>query len=154
MNKNIAMCRNLICRHEPLLSNTTDADEKFPEKKTMYVIDGEEFEGVFSVDLTLDEIKTLRARQPNPKRDRAYDDLYEVSIQHFGSLPWVKVLFQMHTTPNNQLFLRLPCLLERRCQPLRSTWTLHLVLTVQWESIPRQSTLHGTTASESSKAPH
>jgi glycerophosphoryl diester phosphodiesterase len=72
------MCSKLICRHEPLLSNTTNADEKFPDRKRKYIIDGEEFEGVFSVDLTLAEVKTLRARQPSKKRDPSFNDLYQV----------------------------------------------------------------------------
>jgi hypothetical protein len=72
------MCRKLVCRHEPLLSNTTDADEKFPDRRTSYTIDGEVFEGVFSVDLTLAEIKTLRARQSNNQRDSQYDGQFEV----------------------------------------------------------------------------
>ena len=30
---------NLVCRHEPLLSGTTNADELFPERITSYDID-------------------------------------------------------------------------------------------------------------------
>ncbi|GMH45298.1 hypothetical protein BSKO_13255 [Bryopsis sp. KO-2023] len=53
--------KHLICRHEPNLSLSTDADEKFPEKRGRYTIDGEELDGVFSVDLTLEEIRSLTA---------------------------------------------------------------------------------------------
>jgi hypothetical protein len=73
-------CSKLICRHEPLLSGTTDADEKFPEKKTKYTIDGEEYDGVFSVDLTLKQIKTLRAIQPNALRDPNYNGTFKVGL--------------------------------------------------------------------------
>jgi hypothetical protein len=73
------LCRRLICRHEPLLSGTTDADLKFPERITNYTIDGELIEGVFACDLTLEEIKTLRAVQSNALRDPQYNGLFEVS---------------------------------------------------------------------------
>jgi hypothetical protein len=72
------LCRRLICRHEPLLSGTTDADLKFPERITNYTIDGELIEGVFACDLTLEEIKTLRAVQSNTLRDPQYNGLFEV----------------------------------------------------------------------------
>lgn len=67
-----------MCRHEPLLSGTTDADEKFPDMITVYTIDGDIFEGVFTTDLTLAEIKTLRAVQSNEQRDPQYDGQFEV----------------------------------------------------------------------------
>lgn len=67
-----------MCRHEPLLSGTTDADEKFPDRITAYTIDGDLFEGVFTTDLTLAEIKTLRAVQTRQGRDPNYDGEFEV----------------------------------------------------------------------------
>eukprot|EP00892_Ulva_mutabilis_P008511 jgi/Ulvmu1/6031/UM027_0006.1 len=70
--------RKLICRHEPLLSGTTDADAKFPDRMTAYTIDGDLYEGVFSTDLTLAEIKTLRAVQPNEQRDPQYGGMFSV----------------------------------------------------------------------------
>ena len=66
-----------MCRHEPLLSGTTDADAKFPDRVTSYTIDGEVYEGVFSTDLTLAEIKTLRAVQSNEQRDPQHDGQYQ-----------------------------------------------------------------------------
>lgn len=69
--------RGLFCRHEPLLSDTTDADEKFPERATTYTIDGVDYTGVFSVDLTSAEMKTLRAVQPNELRDPKWDGQFE-----------------------------------------------------------------------------
>ena len=47
-----------ICRHEPLLSNTTNADSVFPTKKRTYVIDGYNSTGVHAIDLTLKEVRT------------------------------------------------------------------------------------------------
>ena len=67
-----------MCRHEPLLSGTTDANAKFPDRITSYTIDGEVYEGVFSTELTLQEIKTLRAVQSNEQRDPQFNGLYEV----------------------------------------------------------------------------
>jgi hypothetical protein len=68
----------MICRHEPLLSDTTDADDKFGDRATTYLIDEVEYTGVFSTDLTLEEVKTLRAVQPNELRDPKYDGMFEV----------------------------------------------------------------------------
>jgi len=50
-----------ICRHEPNLIDTTNVELLFPELKTTYVIDGVETEGIFSTDMTLEQIKTLTA---------------------------------------------------------------------------------------------
>jgi hypothetical protein len=80
------ICRHLICRHEPLLSNTTNADDVFPDRKKNYTIDGTEYAGVFSVDLTLAEIKTLKARQRVYFRDPNYDDQFEVWLCHQRAL--------------------------------------------------------------------
>ena len=71
-----------ICRHEPLLSNTTNADDVFADRVTNYTIDGAEYSGVFSVDLTLAEVRTLRARQRLYFRDPNYDDLFKVRCHH------------------------------------------------------------------------
>jgi hypothetical protein len=72
------LCRKPICRHEPLLSGTTDADQKFPALNTTKLIDGREYVGVFSTDLTLEQVKTLRAIQPNPLRSKRFDGKFEV----------------------------------------------------------------------------
>ena len=67
-----------MCRHEPLLSGTTDANAKFPDRVTSYTIDGEVYQGVFSTDLTLQEIKTLRAVQARGARDPNHNGKFEV----------------------------------------------------------------------------
>eukprot|EP00798_Chlamydomonas_sp_ICE-L_P022225 gene22225-29290_t len=44
-----------VCRHEPNLSNTTNADVVFPNMIRTYVIDGNESTGVHAIDLTLQQ---------------------------------------------------------------------------------------------------
>jgi glycerophosphoryl diester phosphodiesterase len=61
----------LIARHENELSDTTDAAQKFPAKKTKKSIDGREVEGWFSEDFTLAEIKTLRTNERLKSRDQS-----------------------------------------------------------------------------------
>ncbi|PNH12368.1 Glycerophosphoryl diester phosphodiesterase, partial [Tetrabaena socialis] len=62
-----------VCRHEPNLLNTTDAQHKFPDRMRTYTIDGENVTGIFSVDLTAAEVATLRAVQPWPFRDQTHN---------------------------------------------------------------------------------
>ncbi|MCC6915009.1 MAG: hypothetical protein IT566_15015 [Rhodospirillaceae bacterium] len=68
----------LFARHEHELSRTTNVAEVFPEKKTKKMLDGKFVEGWFSEDLTHDEFKKLRARQPFPFRDQSHNDMYEI----------------------------------------------------------------------------
>src|SRR5688572_18081964 len=53
----------LIARHENEIAATTDAAERFPDRKRTKTIDGQAVTGWFSEDFTLAEIKTLRARE-------------------------------------------------------------------------------------------
>ncbi len=77
----------LICRHDCELGSTTDAGEKFPERKKTVTIDGNEMTGWFAEDFTLDEIKTLRAKERLEFRDHSRDGLYEVpTLQEVLSL--------------------------------------------------------------------
>jgi hypothetical protein len=71
---------HLIARHEPNLINTTDAAEKFPELITQKVIDGASLPetGIFAEDLTLAQIKTLRAKMPQDFRPQIFNGLYEI----------------------------------------------------------------------------
>jgi glycerophosphoryl diester phosphodiesterase len=57
---------HLIARHENVLDGTTDVAAKFPNRQTTKVIDGSSVTGWFSEDLTLAEIKTLRAKERIP----------------------------------------------------------------------------------------
>jgi len=69
----------LVARHENEISETTDVAEKFPDRKTRKTVDGAVVEGWFTEDFTLAELKTLRARERLPFRDRSHDGLYEVA---------------------------------------------------------------------------
>lgn len=59
---------HLVARHEAELSGTTDiADrEEFADRKTTKTVKGREVTGWFAHDLTLAEVKTLRARERLP----------------------------------------------------------------------------------------
>ena len=63
----------LICRHEPMLSGTTNVSEmtEFASRKTKKMVDGEEKEDWFASDFTLAEIKMMRAKQPVASRPQA-----------------------------------------------------------------------------------
>jgi glycerophosphoryl diester phosphodiesterase len=59
----------LIARHEPMLSGTTDVASKFGiDRKSTKMVDGVATTDYFASDLTLAEIKTLRAVQPSSSR--------------------------------------------------------------------------------------
>ena len=70
----------LIARHEPNLKDTTDIATR-PEfaayKRTMSV-DGHDEEGWFASDLTLAQIKTLRAKQPRADRSTQYNGQFQI----------------------------------------------------------------------------
>ena len=68
----------LVARHENELSLTTDVAEKFPARRTSRIVDGQRVDGWFVEDLSLDEVRSLRARQPLPFRDRGHDGRYLV----------------------------------------------------------------------------
>lgn len=70
----------LIVRHEPMLSQTTNVSElpEFASRKTKKEIDGYEIEDWFASDFTLEEIKSLRARQAMQERNQEYNDRYEI----------------------------------------------------------------------------
>ncbi|MFN8845497.1 MAG: glycerophosphodiester phosphodiesterase family protein [Bdellovibrionales bacterium] len=68
----------LIARHENEISLTTNAAEIYPHKKTTKIIDGEKVSGIFAEDLTLGEIKKLKARQRVFSRLKKYDDKYSI----------------------------------------------------------------------------
>jgi glycerophosphoryl diester phosphodiesterase len=73
----------LVCRHENEISNTTDVADhpEFADRRTVKEIDGTRYEGWFTEDFTLAELKTLRAREriPDVRPDNtAHDGEYEV----------------------------------------------------------------------------
>ncbi|WP_432510003.1 glycerophosphodiester phosphodiesterase family protein [Kineococcus sp. SYSU DK001] len=73
----------LVCRHEPEISGTTDvaAHPEFAGRRATKVIDGVEYEGWFTEDFTLAELRTLRAVERLPElrqRNTVYDGWWQV----------------------------------------------------------------------------
>jgi glycerophosphoryl diester phosphodiesterase len=70
----------LVARHEPDISLTTDVASRveFADRKRKVEIDGVVYEGWFTVDFTLQELKTLRAVQPRADRSQEFDGLYAI----------------------------------------------------------------------------
>ena len=70
----------LIARHEPNLKDTTDIATRpeFAKYKRTMNVDGKDEEGWFASDLTLAQIKTLRAKQPRADRSTQYDGQFEI----------------------------------------------------------------------------
>lgn len=68
----------LIARHENEISGTTDVAEKFPNLKKTKTIDGVKVTGWFTEDLTLKEIKTLRAKERLASRDQSWNFKFEI----------------------------------------------------------------------------
>lgn len=68
----------LVARHENEISETTDATSKFPDKKTTKTVDGKKITGWFIEDLTLAELKTLKANERLKFRNHSYDGKFEV----------------------------------------------------------------------------
>jgi glycerophosphoryl diester phosphodiesterase len=70
----------LVARHEPDITLTTDVAQRpeFATRKRRTTIDGVIYEGWFTVDFTLAELKTLRAVQPRADRSKAFDGRYEI----------------------------------------------------------------------------
>lgn len=70
----------LICRHEPMLSGTTNVASlpQFASRKTAKLVDGVVYEDWFASDFTLAEIKTLKAIQPMKERPQQYNGVYSI----------------------------------------------------------------------------
>jgi glycerophosphoryl diester phosphodiesterase len=70
----------LIARHEPNITNTTDVASKpeFASRKNTRKVDGIEETGWFASDFTLAEIKTLHAVQPMKERDASFNGQYAI----------------------------------------------------------------------------
>ncbi len=68
----------LIARHENEIGSTTDAADRFPDRKRTKVVDQQSLTGWFSEDFTLAEIKTLRARERLAFRSHAYDGQFAI----------------------------------------------------------------------------
>jgi glycerophosphoryl diester phosphodiesterase len=70
----------LVVRHEPNITATTDVSTRpeFANRKTTRMVDGVAETGWFTTDLTLVELKTLRARQPMVERDQSHNGKYAI----------------------------------------------------------------------------
>ena len=69
-----------IARHEPNITGTTDIQSRpeFAAYKTKKMVDGVEEEGWFATDLTLEQIKQLRAVQPLAERDQSHIGKHQI----------------------------------------------------------------------------
>ena len=73
----------LVARHENEISGTTDvaSHPEFADRRTRKVVDEVELDGWFTEDFTLEELKTLRAKERIShirKESTAYDGRYDV----------------------------------------------------------------------------
>jgi glycerophosphoryl diester phosphodiesterase len=73
----------LVARHENEISGTTDVADhpEFASRRTTKTIDGVALTGWFTEDFTLEELKTLRAKERIPElrpRNTLYDGRYQV----------------------------------------------------------------------------
>jgi glycerophosphoryl diester phosphodiesterase len=70
----------LIARHEPNITNTTDVADRaeFAARKTTKIVDGVSETGWFASDFTLAEIKTIRAKQAFAERDQSFNGRYQI----------------------------------------------------------------------------
>ena len=73
----------LVVRHDSELSGTTDIADRpdFADRRTTRTVDGDELTGWFVEDLTLEEVKALRARERIPHvrpANAAFDGLFQI----------------------------------------------------------------------------
>jgi len=68
----------LVARHENEIGGTTDVAARFPDRRRTQVLDGDSVTGWWIEDLTLAELKTLRARERIASRGHTYDGQFEV----------------------------------------------------------------------------
>lgn len=68
----------LVARHENEIGTTTDVADKFPERRSRKMIDGDSVSGWFTEDFTLAELRTLRAKERLTFRSHAYDGQFAV----------------------------------------------------------------------------
>ncbi len=69
----------LIDRHEPILDDTTNVAEVFgKDRMSTKILDGEEVTAYFAEDFTLEEIKQIRAVQPQEFRDQSFNGAFEI----------------------------------------------------------------------------
>jgi glycerophosphoryl diester phosphodiesterase len=69
----------LIARHENEIGGTTDVAVRFPDRKRAKTVDGQPVTGWFTEDFTIDEIRTLRARERLPFRSHEFDGRFPIA---------------------------------------------------------------------------
>src|SRR5258708_1170528 len=69
----------LIARHENEIGGTTDVAVRFADRKRTKTVDGQPITGWFTEDFTIDEIKTLRARERLPFRSHQFDGQFPIA---------------------------------------------------------------------------
>eukprot|EP00249_Psilotum_nudum_P036928 c9063_g1_i1 orf=226-1434(+) len=111
----------LICFHDVTLDEITDVanHSEFADRVRTYEVQGQNVTGWFSVDFTLEEIKSLRVRQRYSFRDQSYNGEFQIiTFEEFiaialnayrivGIYPEIKnpVLINQHVTwPNGKRF--------------------------------------------------
>uniref|UniRef100_A0A5B6YMM6 glycerophosphodiester phosphodiesterase n=1 Tax=Davidia involucrata TaxID=16924 RepID=A0A5B6YMM6_DAVIN len=80
---------HLICFHDVTLDDTTDIAEhkEFANRKRTYEVRGVNTTGYFTVDFTLKELKSLRAKQRFPFRDQQYNGKFPIiTFEEFISI--------------------------------------------------------------------
>ncbi|XP_027151700.1 glycerophosphodiester phosphodiesterase GDPD6-like [Coffea eugenioides] len=72
----------LICFHDLTLDATTDIAQhkKFESRKRTYEVQGKNITGYFTIDFTLEELKSLRVNQRYPFRDQQYNGKFSIII--------------------------------------------------------------------------
>ncbi|HEY9296024.1 MAG TPA: glycerophosphodiester phosphodiesterase family protein, partial [Phormidium sp.] len=70
----------LIARHENEISSTTNVAEypEFANRKATKLIDGKLITGWFTEDFTLEEIKTLKAKERLPFREQSFNGKFSI----------------------------------------------------------------------------
>ncbi len=68
----------LVARHENEIGGTTNVAELYPDRRTRRIVDGRTVEGWFAEDLTLAELRAVRARERLATRSHAADDRFAV----------------------------------------------------------------------------
>ncbi|GER38603.1 glycerophosphoryl diester phosphodiesterase [Striga asiatica] len=79
----------LICFHDVKLDDTTDiADHtEFSNRKRTYEVQGDYVTGYFTVDFTLEELKSLRVKQRYPFRNQQYNGKFSIiTFEEFISI--------------------------------------------------------------------
>ncbi|XP_030447160.2 glycerophosphodiester phosphodiesterase GDPD6-like [Syzygium oleosum] len=79
----------LVCNHDVTLDDTTDVAERkeFADRRTTYEVQWVNTTGWFVVDFTLEELKTLRAKQRYDFRDQQYNGKFPpITFEEFISV--------------------------------------------------------------------